>query len=64
MYALQSALGELTYESEAAERLRAEIRAERASARDLKAQLSQAKVNSLFADQKLEAAPAHVLFLC
>ena len=40
----QSVLGELTYESEAADRLRAEVRAERSSARDLRDQLSQAKV--------------------
>ena len=36
----------MTYESEAAERLRADVRAERASVRDLKDQLGQAQVVS------------------
>lgn len=46
---MQAALGELTFESEAAERLRADLRAERASLRDLKHEFSQAQVSQGFA---------------
>lgn len=42
---IQGALGELTFESEAAERLRVELRTERAAARELKDRLAQAQVN-------------------
>lgn len=41
---LQSALGELAYESEAAERLRAELRASQRSLEDLQGELAAAKV--------------------
>jgi hypothetical protein len=44
---LQGALGELTFESEAAERLKVEIRAERAATRELKDRLAQAQVRKL-----------------
>lgn len=42
--AAQGALGELTYESEAAERLRGELRAERRRHQDLERALAAAKV--------------------
>lgn len=42
---MQGALGELTFESEAAERLRSDLRNERASIRSLQGQLSQAQVD-------------------
>ena len=42
---MQGALGELTFESEAAERLRAEVRAERASLRSQTDRLQEALVS-------------------
>lgn len=44
---MQGALGELTYESEAAERLRADLRNEKATTRSLRGELSQTQVGIL-----------------
>ncbi len=57
---LQRALGEMSYESDAAERYRAELRAMQAEIHTLRDQLDAARVSSLSAENKVQQAQNEV----